>query len=350
MIRVTKHPSTAKCTLELYTGMLISEPASPTCTTLADTIGISHDNVNRFLEREQFEPKDLYNEAMHQLDKDGGIISVDDTVIDKPYSHHMDLVDYFWSGKHHKAVKGLNLNTLYYTDSQGHSLPINYRLYDHSDNKTKNDYFLDMLSEIMDWGLLPSYVTGDSWYSSIHNLKTIRNHGLGFMFAIKSNRIVSASKGTWTQVQNLTNSQLDRQVWLKDFGFVNVFRTHLKDEVRHYILFKPKQPEQPEDTNSVASIRHAKFVYLHNAHWQIEQYHRALKQLCSIQKYQVRRKRLILNHVFASIMGFVHLSQPKFHSMYRWQYQLFRPIVAGVAQYVNECWLHLRPQLKRALP
>ncbi|EXE73942.1 hypothetical protein J583_3165 [Acinetobacter baumannii 83444] len=28
----------------------------------------------------------------------------------------MDLVSYFWSGKHHRSVKGINLITLYATD------------------------------------------------------------------------------------------------------------------------------------------------------------------------------------------------------------------------------------------
>ena len=35
------------------------------------------------------------------------IVSIDDTVLDKPYSQHMDLVSYFWSGKHHRSVRGL---------------------------------------------------------------------------------------------------------------------------------------------------------------------------------------------------------------------------------------------------
>ena len=101
MIRETKHPSTAKCNLGLYTGMLISEPISPTCTGLADTLGISHDSVNRFLGRENFEPHDLYDQSMQTLESGGGVLSIDDTVIDKPYSQHMHLVYYYWSGKHH---------------------------------------------------------------------------------------------------------------------------------------------------------------------------------------------------------------------------------------------------------
>lgn len=53
---------------------------------------------------------------------------MDDTTLDKPYSQKMELVAHFWSGKHHRVVKGLSLVTLYYSDVQERSLPVNYRV------------------------------------------------------------------------------------------------------------------------------------------------------------------------------------------------------------------------------
>ena len=38
-------------------------------------------------------------------------------------------------------------------------------------SKTKNDYFMDMLSEVLSWGAKIQFITGDSWYSSTENLK-----------------------------------------------------------------------------------------------------------------------------------------------------------------------------------
>jgi hypothetical protein len=116
----------------MYMGFLMSEPKSANCTRLAEVMGISHDSVNRFLLREAYEPEDLFNEAKAMLNLVGGTLSVDDSVLDKPYSQHMELVGHFWSGKHHRVVKGPNLITLYYTDLQGQSLPVNYRVYDKS--------------------------------------------------------------------------------------------------------------------------------------------------------------------------------------------------------------------------
>ena len=87
---------------------------------------------------------------------------MDDSVLDKPYSQYMAFVSYFWSGKHHATVKGINLITLYYTDPQGHNQPVNFRVYDKAEGKTKNDYFLEMLADVLAWGLQPSLVTSDS--------------------------------------------------------------------------------------------------------------------------------------------------------------------------------------------
>jgi hypothetical protein len=95
-------------------------------------------------------------------------------------------VAHFWSGKHHRVVKGLSLVTLCYTDVQGRSLAVNYRVYDKADSKTKNDYFQNMLGEVLSWGLRAAFTTGDSWYSCEKILKTVKNHWMGLMFEVSS--------------------------------------------------------------------------------------------------------------------------------------------------------------------
>jgi hypothetical protein len=86
--------------------------------------------VNRFLLRERYEPKDLFDTVKEIINIVGGILSVDDTVLEKLYSDpkNAELIGYFWSGKYHKVIKGINLITLYYSDIHGNSVPINYRI------------------------------------------------------------------------------------------------------------------------------------------------------------------------------------------------------------------------------
>ena len=98
----------------MYIGFLLSEPKAVSCCRLAEVMTISHDSVNRFLQRESYTPRDLFNETKAMLNLKGATLSVDDSVLDKPSSQYMAWVGYFWSGKHHATVKGINLITLYY--------------------------------------------------------------------------------------------------------------------------------------------------------------------------------------------------------------------------------------------
>ena len=113
-MRIKSKVSTAKCNDELYSSYLLSDPCYTSCTRFSGIMNnISHDSINRFLERERFEPKDLFNEEKGRVNLIGGTLSVDDSVLDKPYSdqNKTDLLGYFWSGKHKRPVKGFNLIT-----------------------------------------------------------------------------------------------------------------------------------------------------------------------------------------------------------------------------------------------
>jgi hypothetical protein len=187
-MRTLSKPSTAKCTLEHYTAFLLAESQSAGCVRLSEVSGgeFAHDAANRFLNREEFSPRDLFEEVRSLIDLEGGILSVDDTVLDKPYSQEgkTDLVGYFYSGLHGKAVKGINLVTLFYADSQGVRVPVSFRAVDKSEGKTKNDLFREMVEEVLAWGLRPAIVTADSWYSGVENLKFLREKELPFLIAL----------------------------------------------------------------------------------------------------------------------------------------------------------------------
>ena len=316
-------PSTAKCNDEIYTSYLLGDPLYTSCTRLSSLMGnLSHDSINRFLERERFEPKDLFEEEKNRIQLDGGIISIDDSVLDKPYmdSTKASLVDYFWSGKHKRTVKGINLITLFYTDINGVSVPLNYRIYDKSIEKTKNDYFLEMLEEVLAWGLKPIWVTGDSWYSSLDNMKLIRKLGLNFMFGIENNRTISIERGQYIQIQTLEDWLDDEQtVYLKNYGMVKVFRQIYKKSYRYYIM-------SHSDLDQLPTIKKIDFERVHATHWGIERYHRALKQVCNIERFQVRKENQIKNHIFCALKGFVRLEFMRFEKIIAHWYEVRRDL------------------------
>ena len=326
-------PSTAQCNEVIYTSYLLSDPRYTSCTHLSEVMGsISHDSVNRFLERERYEPKDLFDEESDKIELAGGVLSVDDSVLDKPYMNpkKAELIGNFWSGKHKRVVKGVNLITLFYTDMAGISVPVNYRIYDKSEGKTKNDYFIEMLQEVLAWGLKPAWVTGDSWYASIANMKTLRKLNLQFMFGIESNRTVSIERGQYIQVQKLEGWQGDEQTaYLKDYGMVKVYRQMYKKSYRYYIISVP-------DLDNLPNIKKQDFERVHAAHWSIERYHRALKQVCHIEHFQVRGSNQIKNHIFCAIKGFVQLEFMRVNNLishwYEVQRDLFLAAIRGFIQ------------------
>lgn len=200
-----------------------------------------------------------------------------------------------------------------------------------------------MLEEVLAWGLEPAFVTGDSWYSGVDNLKRVKKHALGWLFAIESNRIVSVDKGQWLQVQTLDIPDDGLRVWLKDFGHVKLLRTWLKDQPRHYAVFLP-------DDDVLAAVDRKTFTVQHDKHWHIEQYHRAIKQVCNIEHFQVRSKAAIRNHLFAALCGYVQLQKLSAMSLidncYSVQRHLFNSVIARFIDTLMPTMAHLDPEFQ----
>lgn len=326
-MRERSKPSTAQCNSNLYTLFLLAEPKYVSCTRLAEVLGqFQHDSVNRFLLRENYTPKDLFEEVKGELILAGGVASVDDSVIDKPYRTigKSAFVGYFYSGKHKRTVKGINLITLYYTDIAGNSYPINFRLYDKQAGKTKNDYFREMLSEVQAWGVQPGWVSGDSWYASMDNLKFLRNQAVGFLFGIADNRKVSLERGREVQVQTLEIPDEGLVVYLKEFGWVRVFCQNFKHEVRYYLMFLP-------DLEALQQLNRQQFRHIHDQHWHIETFHRVIKQVCNIEQFFVRDAQAIRNHCFCALRAFTQLQTMRIEgligNLYEISRQLFIPVI-----------------------
>lgn len=179
--------------IEEYITHLIVSPSGNSCVQAGEVLEVSHDQVTRLLSDQAYSGKDLYDRVIPHLKLIGGTLTVDDSVIDKPYSRldTNDLVGHYWSGKHHRSVRGINLIALVYTDSEGSSLPVNFRLYNPNQDISKHELMQGMVREVIGWGLRPRRITADSWYASLANLKFWRGAELAFLVGVKSDRMVS---------------------------------------------------------------------------------------------------------------------------------------------------------------
>ena len=165
---ISFYPKTkSKCNIQIYTNFLIACPYRAECTKLANVVlGVPHDSVNRFLNNNCFEPKQIFKEAKSIIgfNLKGGYLSVDDTILDKPYSlyENCKLLGSYYSGKHKRPVKGICLITLFYTDLSGRTSPVNFRIFVKNENvkaeksteqsteKSKNQHYRDMVKEVIE--------------------------------------------------------------------------------------------------------------------------------------------------------------------------------------------------------
>lgn len=327
-MRELQKTSTALCNLSLYSHYLLVIPTHRGCTKLATGMEtMSHDAVLNHLVREKYEPYDLFLRSKDLLILSGGTLSCDDSIIDKPYSDasKSELIGRHYSGKHHCVVQGICLVTLFYTDIQGHRLPVNYRIYQQGSIKTKNDLFVEMLQEVLSWGLAPKVVTGDSWYASVFNLKMCRRYGLDACFAVEKDRLVSTEKGQYQQVSQAEIPADGLRTHLKAFDWITLFRTETQGQKRHYVYYSYQQEQDLLQKISLKTFEKA-----HNDHWHIEEYHRAIKQLCNIENFMVRRTIAVKNHIFSALWAFITLEEKVINKIITNWYQFREKILNKV--------------------
>ena len=167
-----------KCNEIQYIDFLIASPNVASCCEASrsdprHTSPAAHDSYNRLLQRLEPDPETLFQEVQPLVDKNRGVLVIDDSTLDKPYAQKIELVSHHWSGKHHAVVKGISLVSMVWTDGDL-MLPVDYRVYDKAgDGKTKNDQFQIMLDSAKLRGFTPEAVLFDSWYSGLANLKRV---------------------------------------------------------------------------------------------------------------------------------------------------------------------------------
>ena len=301
-----------KVTDEDYINFIIATPRDVTATEAGRVQPESknapaHDAFTRLLQRLEPDAETLWEEAKSQIDLQSGILVLDDSTLEKPYSERNALVYRHWSGKQKAVVNGINLITLLWTDGS-RVVPVDYRVFDKDrDGKTKNDHFAEMLLEAFERGFDPQFVCFDSWYGSIENLKLVRSLGWHFLTRLKANRQIRVGGGGLQAVSEAGLCGGDGTIcWLKGFGEIKVFRVRVTDDASEYWATSlPTMTEAERETQAKSA-------------WRIEMYHRALKQQCLIERAQCRRLRPVLNHIGLCIRAFVRLESHCYRERISW--------------------------------
>jgi putative transposase len=291
--------STSRCTDDDYIQFLIASPKVVSCTEAARVqphshFAPAHDSFTRLLHRQEPDPGTLWDEAEPLVEKNKGVLVIDDSTNDKPYSRKIDLVTHHWSGKHQKVVRGINLITLLWTDGD-RKIPCDYRIYSKADGKTKNDHFWEMLLMARARGFSPRCVLFDGWYASLENLKQVRDSGWLWLTRLKGNRQVTPADGRKRALDEVAIPRTGTTLHLQGYGPIRVFRIDAKDGVADYWA-----------TNDLAMEEGMRQHYAETS-FAIENYHRDLKQNCGVERCQARSGRAQRNHIGMALRAFLRL-------------------------------------------
>jgi hypothetical protein len=315
--------------LDLYSDYLISSFGLTTATGLAHLLkgGISHDQVTRFLSSKPHTSADLWKIAkpfVRRIQSEQAVMIVDDSISEKPYTDENDIVCWHYDHSHQRTVKGINfLTSLYH--SQGVSLPVGFALVaktehyiDKKDGKekrrspvSKNEHYRTLLEQAVKNQIPFRYVLNDVWYSSAENMMFLeRTLGKDFVMPIKSNRKVALSQsdkqqGRYVQVETLAfEANVPVMVYLEgvDFPLRLVKQVFVNEDGSTGILYL---------VTSDTTLSYDDITTIYQRRWNVEPYHKSLKQNASLEKSPTQTVTTQTNHFFAALCAFIKLEMLK---------------------------------------
>jgi hypothetical protein len=316
--------------LDIYTDYLICQNRYATATGLSELTdnAISHDKATRFLSADEYTSQHLWHLIKPEVRKyqqaQGGVLILDDTIEEKPYTDENDIVCWHFSHAKNDHVKGMNLLSCLVRYGEV-SFPIGFEVvkkdvcywdeietrYKRKASISKNELFQGLVSQAVKNKVSFDYVLADNWFGSKANMELI-HYGLKktFIFGIKSNRTAALSeqakiRGQFQKVSSIAlEDEQATKVWLKGLDFPvqllkKIFTNEDGSAGSLYLV-----------TNDLTIVTD-RIYEVYQKRWRIEEYHKSIKQNASLAKSPTKTARTQNNHIFAAIWAFCKLEMLK---------------------------------------
>jgi len=309
--------------LDLYVDYLICSTSYTTATGLSRLTdnALSHDKVTRFLSSKDFTNADLWLKAKSlykSIEDDAGVLIIDDTIEEKPYTDENEVIAWHFDHKHGRSIKGINFVSVLYEASKG-SVPLGIEPVRKDttvkDKKTgkdrrkasvsKQQHFRSLIVGAIKNNVNFKYVLNDIWFTTAENMIFVKieckKH---FIAAVKGNRKVALSEtdkklGKFVRIDSLELEE-GKTVWLESLDFsLRLVRQVFKNEdgstgVLYLVSSDPELTDEQITT-------------IYKRRWKVETYHKSIKCNASLAKSPGKTSRTQLNHLFASLCGYIRL-------------------------------------------
>jgi hypothetical protein len=314
---------------DLYSDYLLASFGATTATGLSQLLEgeISHDQVTRYLAGTKKTATDLWRTVkpfVREVQAEAGVLIIDDSIEEKPYTDENDIVCWHYDHSQDRMLKGINFLTALYS-SQGVSVPVGFHLVakteKYMDPKTqkekrrspvsKNAMGQELIKQAV-INLIPfRFVLFDVWFASAETMVFLkRQQKRDFICPLKTNRKVALSKekkqqGRYLRVDTLAlEAHSTREVYLEgvDFPLVLVKQVFTNEDGSVGIRYL---------VSSDTTLSFDDLTTTYHKRWQVECYHKSLKQNVSLAKSPTQTVTTQTNHFFAALCGFIKLERLK---------------------------------------
>jgi hypothetical protein len=316
---------TDKELLDIYSDYLISAFGLTTATGLASLLEgqISHDRIQRFLASQKRTSSDLWTIVkphIRAIQHQDGVLIVDDSIAEKPYTDENDIICWHYDHTTGGLVKGINfLTALYHANNT--SLPVGFTVIaktehyiDKKDGKQKrrsplgkNEYYRTMLQQAVSNHIPFRYVLNDVWFASAENMRFVKQTlQKDFVMPLKANRKVALSAadkqhGRYVSVATLElEQQATREIYLEgvDFPLLLIKQVFVNEDGSSGLLYL---------VTSDCTLTYDAITTLYRKRWNVEPYHKSLKQNASLERSPTHTVTTQTNHFFAALCGYIKL-------------------------------------------
>lgn len=261
----------------------------------------------------------LVKPHVRQVQSKAGVLILDDSVAEKPFSDENDIVCWHYDHAKQTQVKGINFMTALY-HSSGVSLTVGFTLIAKTEvyfdkagraqrrsSVGKNEYYRTMLQHAVTNQIPFRYVMNDIWYSSAENMRFVKQTlPKDFIMPLKANRKVALSRadklaGKYVRVDALVlEPNAVREIYLEGVEFPLLLSKQV------FVNEDGSSGVQYLVTNDLTR-RADGIATLYRTRWHVEPYHKSLKQNASLSKSPTHTVRTQTNHFFSALCGYIKL-------------------------------------------
>ena len=289
--------------------------------------GRHQSSLNRFLTKHKWNERRLnamrLNQNIHS--KDGGVIIVDDTIIEKT-GKDMEGIGYLYDHSKGKSVLCHNIVSTFYRNGEQH-VPLFFNPYTKKEIaeklgiwfKTKNQIALDLLRMSL-MRIHPEAVVFDEWYMCKDMLEFCNNSGLTWISQAKNNRLIQLGED-WMQLGKYAKSfqkkmfkRTNKKIGEQRFKWFYETTIVMKNVglVKLVILMKRKNSKTftflaCNDT----SLDGMQVLEYYKKRWSIEVFHRDCKQHLGMGEYQARKLDAVVIHLHLVFLAYTLLKNAR---------------------------------------